>query len=194
MQDVQLITWLVAISGWAKLAYDYIVARPRIVGTIIVVWRGQLTLDGKNYALFAPYLYLTNQRKASVHVWDIEMRVCLSGKWVNTCPIYNAHVFSEGDFIVEETTFRKWPENQLRAQNKGVDFGSPVQGWAVFVSENLSLVSAKIDAYEVVCVDAFRKPHKINTRNDQLDDIKKLQSMGLVSFKNEIPTAPPEST
>jgi hypothetical protein len=77
-----MVTWvtvLLALSGWGKVAYDYLSGQPLVRGQIFNVIRGEMdNPQGPGWlAAFVTFLYLTNARRAPVHVLDYELDTAL---------------------------------------------------------------------------------------------------------------------
>jgi hypothetical protein len=169
---LHIIGFIIALSGWAKVIYDYVTSRPRIRGQVLQVMRGQMTdpRDGeKRLSAVIAYLHLVNKRRNTIHVLDYELEIKVGGAWVKLSRVYGIHNVKNffGALGGGNIEIQNFEGNLIYRQGKPVEYGQPLHGWIVFVgSENLH--SADIAAFRLTCVDAFRKKHRFVTKKGKL--------------------------
>lgn len=179
---IQLIGLLLALSGWGKVLYDLLTARPKVRGRILSVMRGQMQNPQQpNIMLtsFTTYLYLVNQRKNSVHLLDYEFEVKINGKWIELARVYAMHNIPNFTFTApdgEPIVIKSFVENLVYRKNQAVDYGKPLQGWIVFAGD-VSLHHADISCYRLTCIDAFGKKHVMENKTADFANIYLLQEM-----------------
>jgi len=189
------VSCIAALSGWSKLAYDYITAKPRIVGNIYTVFRAHMIssneLTGRvvDAIIFFPYIYITNRRKASVHIRNYKLRIRVNKKWIKLQENFGARYLpldEKGSLkIGENAIFYNWVDNLAISKDKSIDFGSPLQGWVTFFSEDVTLNDKVVDEYELTCVDAFGKQHIIIVKNKDIANGSSLLELGIMMLDNE---------
>jgi len=184
---IQVLGMLLALSGWGKVLYDHITARPRIRARVFNVMRGQMKHPGntaKTLTSFVTYLYLVNTRRNSVHVLDYELEVLLDGEWIRLDRIYGIHNVQNLGFLAPDRTEIKisnFNDNLIYRKNLPVEYGKPLHGWIVFAGE-ASLYGADISRYRVTCVDAYRKKHKFETSPEEFENLYLLQDMAGIAL------------
>lgn len=184
---VQVLGLLLALSGWAKVAYDYVTARPKIRGRIFNVMRGQMQHPSdaaKMLTTFTTYLYLVNQRRNSVHVLDFELEIYLADKWIRLDRIYGIHNIQNLSFSAPDGTeikIESFGSNLIYRKNEPVDYGKPLHGWIVFAGES-SLHKVEIEKYKVTCIDAYRKKHVFETKPSEFENLYLLQDMAGIAI------------
>ena len=91
---IQLIGLALALSGWAKVAYDLLTASPKVRGRILNIMRGQMQdprQPSASLTAFTSYLYLVNERKNVVHLLDYELEVKVDKQWSRLERVYGLH-------------------------------------------------------------------------------------------------------
>ncbi len=184
---IQAFGLLLALSGWGKVVYDFVAARPRIRGRIFNVMRGQMNDPRQTTSTltsFVIYLYLVNTRRNSVHLLDFELEICFKGKWMRLDRIYGIHnvqnlSFNAPDGI--EIKIDNFSDNLIYRKNDPVDYGKPLHGWIVFAGE-ASLHKSDIEKYKVTCIDAFRKKHSFEIVPRDFENLYLLQDVAGVSI------------
>jgi hypothetical protein len=178
---MSIVTLVIALSGWAKVLYDYVASRPKIRGQVFQVMRGQMddpNNKGKHFEAFIVYLYLVNKRRNTIHILDYELDIKVNRKWINLARVYGIHNVrnSFGALGGGSIEIRHFEENLIYRKNKPAEYGQPLHGWIVFVGPK-DLSSADVLGYRLTCIDAFRKKHQINTKKDELEPLHLLQDM-----------------
>lgn len=159
----------VALSGWFKVLYDHMMAKPKISGRILCVMKGQLNLDGyPPMTSFLLYPYLLNSSKSSVHILDYELFASYKKiGWKKMHRLYSAERLMM-DFSSQgggEIKISNFAENILSKKNLPAQYGIPLHGWAPFVG-NASFYGEEALVYKLVCIDAYGKKHVIKQKND----------------------------
>lgn len=179
---VNYLSYLLALSGWTKLIYDYIAAKAKIRGRIFGVIRGHipnLVKEGDLMTAFLVYVYLTNLRKSPIHILDYALKVYVHGEWRLTKRVYGAHnianpVFNAvGGGTIEIENFSG---NLINRKNLPVDFGMPLHGWLMFVDEPW-LHNADITQFMLTCTDVFANEHTIVAEKSSMPDLALLQDI-----------------
>ncbi|MFA5914336.1 MAG: hypothetical protein WC830_12335 [Burkholderiales bacterium] len=184
---IQAFGLLLALSGWGKVAYDYVTARPRIRGRIFNVMRGQMK-DPRNatrtLTSFVTYLYTVNTRRNSMHLLDFELEIFFDGKWVRLDRVYGIHNVQNLGFNAPDGTeikIENFSKNLIYRKNEPVDYGKPLHGWIVFAGD-ASLHTADIAEYRVSCIDAYRKKHVFVTAPKDFENLYLLQDMAGIAI------------
>ena len=179
---IQLLGMLVALSGWGKVAYDYVTGRPRIRGRVFQVMRGQYqqsTSPPVTLTSFMTYLYLVNTRRNSIHVLDYELDVQVSGKWERLKRVYGIHNIQNLAFLAPdgaEIKISNFQENLIYRKNTAVEYGKPLHGWIVFAGDE-ALHHTDVARYRLTCVDAYRTKHVFETEPKDFENLFLLQDM-----------------
>ncbi len=190
---IQALGLLLALSGWGKVVYDYVAARPRIRGRIFNVMRGQMkhpSDEAKTLTSFIGYLYLLNTRRNSMHVLDFELEILFGGKWVRLDRVYGIHNVQNLNFSAPDGTeikIENFSKNLIYRKNEAVDYGKPLHGWIVFAGE-ASLHKATIEKYKVTCIDAYRNKHVFETGPGEFENLYLLQDMAGIAIPDSART------
>jgi len=187
---IPIVSFIVALSGWAKVFYDYVASRPKIRGQVFQVMMGQMNdpnHKGKRLEAFVAYLYLVNKRRNTIHILDYELDVKVERKWVKLGRVYGIHNVknSFGALAGGNIEIKNFEENLIYRKNKPAEYGQPIHGWIVFVGPE-ELHDADVLVYRLTCIDAFRKKHCIDTKKEELGSLLLLQDMA------DIKMPPPE--
>lgn len=181
-----LIGFVVALSGWAKVFYDYVTSKPKIRGQVFQVMRGQMddpNNKGQYLEAFIAYLYLVNKRRNTVHIQDYELDVKVKGKWVKLSRVYGIHKVKNffGAHAGGSIDIKNFEENLIYRKGKPAEYGQPLHGWIVFVGP-ATLHDADVLSYRLTCTDAFRKKHCIDTKKEDLGNLLLLQDMADITM------------
>ncbi|WLG26436.1 hypothetical protein [Pseudomonas lurida] len=163
---------LVALSGWFKVFYDHRVSRPKIIGRVLSVIKGDMTFpDGSKAISYFVYPYLLNASKSSVHILDFELLVQISflGGWMKVKKIYGADTLNPtfkspggGDI-----RFHGFGDRVIIGEKTLVQFGVPLHGWLPFARPT-DCVKKERAKFKLVCTDAYGTKHviKLNEKED----------------------------
>lgn len=154
------VTTVVALSGWATLAYTCWTARPNISGRLLYVQQGVLLMPGcEKMWSFSIYPYLVNYGKSAVHILDLELHVRASGmRWTRISKAYGK--FGGLPITVGAESFVIGDEHFLSQKSPILQYGAPAHGWVVFAG-NSELEGKDVEQYKLVCIDAFERRHTI---------------------------------
>jgi hypothetical protein len=183
MNDYTLpvIGFVIALSGWAKVLYDYVTSRAKIRGQVFQLITGQMNdprTPGKRLEAFITYLYLVNKRRNTIHILDYELEVKVDDKWTRLGRVYGLHNVksSFGAIGGGNIEIKNFEDNLIYRKGKPAEYGQPLHGWIVFAgSEDLHGVD--IAAYRLTCIDAFRKKQRFVTKKEELAPLYLLQDM-----------------
>jgi hypothetical protein len=175
----------VSVSGWTTFGYQIITSKPKINGQIFNVIIGQIdNLDnsGEKLTSFLVYLYLTNERKNSVHILDYELEVDTGSGFEKLLRVYGVQntpnwSFSSETNQIEIPDFNK---KLIYAENKPVEYGAPLCGFVVFASKNPQnsyIDSLGTNKYRVTIIDAFQEKHVIIASADKFPNLFLLQDL-----------------
>lgn len=184
---IQALGLLLALSGWGKVVYDYVAARPKIRGRIFNVMRGHMkhpSDEARILTSFVTYLYLINTRRNSMHLLDFELEVNHGGQWVRLDRVYGIHNVQNLRFDAPDGTeikIESFNKNLIYRKNEPVDYGKPLHGWIVFAGDP-SLHEANIEKYKVTCVDAYRGRHTFETTRRDFENLNLLQDMAGIAI------------
>jgi len=182
---ILIISILVALSGWGTFIYNITTSTPKISGQIFTVIIGQMDNPenpSEKLTSFMAYLYLTNERKNSVHILDYELEVDSGNGFEKLLRVYGVQNvknwdFSGGTHSIEIPDFN---QKLIYAENKPVEYGSPLHGFVVFASKKPQksfIESGHIYKYKVTVIDAFQKKHEIISSTDKLPNLYLLQDL-----------------
>jgi hypothetical protein len=192
---LQLLGLLLALSGWAKVIFDYVTGRPRIRGRIFTVMRGQMPNPARPSEMltaFTTYLYLLNTRRNSVHMLDYEMEAQIGGKWHRLQRVYGIHNIKNLSFLAPDGTEIKisnFADNLIYRRNIAVEYGKPLHGWIVFAGDPTFHV-VETEKYRVTCIDVYRKRHVFVTTPKDFENLYLLQDMADVDIPESAKTPP----
>jgi hypothetical protein len=178
---------LLALSGWGKVLYDFVAARPRIRGRVFNVMTGQMkhpSDQSRTLTTFTTYLYLLNQRRNSMHVLDFELEVRSDGKWIRLERVYGIHNVKNLQFNAPDgltISIDNFSENLIYRKSDPVSYGKPLHGWIVFAGHK-SLYSSEHNEYRVTCIDAYRKRHRFKTKSKNFESIHLLQDLAGIAL------------
>lgn len=159
-----IVTWGLALSGWGKIIYDHMLAKPKISGRILAVEPGVLKLGGGEHPpawCFAIYAHFVNSGKNAAHIIDVELSInfkCLG--WKRITKVYGAF----GGLPINKVqdgrpvTLNITDETLLYKGATGMQFGVLLHGWVIFAG-NLDLEGREVLAYRLTCVDVFGGRH-----------------------------------
>lgn len=155
---------ILALSGWTKVYLDHIGTRPKFVGRILGILKGQLTYEGTTYTSLLLYPYITNARKNEVHI--LEYKLFYKERWYSTWKsaaraygLENVKINSTsigGDSI----SLGNLKEQLIYAKGGIVKHGVPLHGWAPFLGPT-NLYTINGHKYKLILTDAFGKKHSI---------------------------------
>lgn len=180
--DLKVIGFLLALSGWGKVYYDFVTSRPKIKGQVFQVMHGVSDFGlGQNMAIFTTYLYLVNTRKSAIHILDYEFEVRTRDGWIRLKRVYGIHNIPNLTFGSDKGNIEidEFSNNLIYRKGEPIEFGVPLHGWIMFAGD-MSLRGAEIKAYRVRCIDAFGKQHSIITVPSKLGSIELLQDIANV--------------
>jgi hypothetical protein len=179
---LQIIATAFALSGWAKVIFDHISARPKIRGRVFCVMNGRTTHP--QYPLvqlssYMTYLYLYNMRHNSVHILDYEMELFIDRKWIPLSRYYGFHNLTNTEFSTEAGESIKFTDLKDRIINKKglpAQYGIPVTGWLMFGGP-IELFGKNTIKYRITCIDAYNKKHVFITNKYNLANINLVMEM-----------------
>lgn len=184
---IQLIGLALALSGWAKVAYDLLTASPKVRGRILNIMRGQMQdprQPSASLTAFTSYLYLVNERKNVVHLLDYELEVKVDKQWSRLERVYGLHTVENLAFNApdgEPVTISSFSDNLIYRKNQPVEFGKPLHGWIMFAG-TASLHQADIACYRLTCIDAFDKRHVFQRAPKDFGNLNLLQEIAGISL------------
>jgi hypothetical protein len=193
---IALLSYILALSGWGKIAYDAVTAKPLIRGRIFNVIRGEMPHPqrrGARLTAFLVYLYLTNARKAPVHILDYELQVFVRGDWRPIKRVYGAHHIQHPTFHAAGGGIIDIPDfagNLINRKNMPVAFGEPLHGWVMFADETW-LHTASIDVFKLTCIDVLGGRHDVEARKDEWPNLYLLQDIAGIRFPTAAVGRPP---
>ena len=179
-----------AFSGWGKVLLDHRSNKPKIIGRVLNVMRGQMSNPEnptQHLTTFTTYLYLLNARKNLMHILDYEMEVFANGKWVRLKRVYGVHNIKNLNFLDpagNPIKIERFIENLIYRKGEPAQQGIPLHGWIVFGGEE-SLYKSDILKYRLTCIDANLKKHKIQTNVKEFQNLYLLQEMAGIRFTND---------
>ena len=179
---------VLALSGWAKIVYDYVTARPKIKTQIFQVMTGQMPhpQTGQKMTCFFPYLYLTNKRKSSTYILDYELEIKIKKKWHKLLRVYGAHKMKDPQFLDRQGNpieMKNFTDNLIYRKKAPVEFANPLHGWIMFAGE-VSFYDMEIAKYKAICIDAFGRKHKVVTKPKRFANLFLLQDLAEISIPN----------
>jgi hypothetical protein len=182
---ISIVALLVSVSGWATFIYSIVTSTPKISGQIFNIIIGQMqNPNNSNQQLtsFIVYLYITNERNKSVHILDYEMEVDSGTGFEKVLRVYgvqnvqNWH-FESNENLIEIPDFNS---KLIYAQNKALDYGSPLHGFVVFAStkpQQSFISNGSSNKYRITIIDAFQKKHYIVSSADKFPNLYLLQDL-----------------
>lgn len=160
-----------AASGWAKFAWDRYTDSPKVVGRICQLSIGNLMLEGVEYTLFTPFLYLTNKRKHNVHVLAYRLGVDAGKGYESVDRVFGAESIKKS--IEVETA-----NHILKIANVGrailinkttqIEYGKPSYGILLFGSKKKrGYFEGKVKGYRITIEDVLGNNHCIEHRTEK---------------------------
>lgn len=180
--ELSLETWINILSaigvasGWVAFLFERLSERPKIRGKVLFYGGGTVSgvKDGKLQDFVATIigLYLTNHRKSGVHIIDYEVEIGF-GKhrflkrfhdfgrpWYGIQPNWNIGFRDTQGKMIDFQDFNKM---LIYRQNKPVQFGSPLTGYMVLLSDISFQKKLGDEAHwaRIRVIDALGHKHKI---------------------------------
>jgi hypothetical protein len=193
-----IIGLVLALSGWAKVIFDYITSHPKIRGRVFDLIIGEMAdpqRKGEFLTAFIPYLYLVNRRKNSVHILDYEMEVKVDRKWIRVKRVYGLHNLKNSFSTLngEYLKINHFEENLIYKKATPAEYGQPLHGWLGFAGPD-SLRQKEVKAYRVTCIDAFQGKHRIVTKPKDFANLYLLQEIADLEIPNDPEGRMPSNT
>ena len=186
---ILLLPYIIALSGWATLTYNWFTSKPKIKGRIFNVITGDMPDPSdptKNLTAFNVYLYLTNIRKNTIHILDYELEVDLGEGYTKTERVYGAHTVANWTFTspTHDMKIPDYPNKLITAKAKPLEQGVPLHGFALFASKEPSeKFKGNVKRYRVTCIDALNNRHKITSYPKQFPSLYLLQDLAGIEFR-----------
>jgi hypothetical protein len=176
---LNIISLIVAFSGWAVFLYERFTESPRIKGKIINVISGRWLIHGKELTSFLVYLYITNQHRNSVHILDYELEADFGKGFQNLERVYmidNSKKWTFLDPKGEEIVIPNFKENLIYKTYKSVQFGEICKGFILFAG-NKQLYGINAKKFRVTCLDVFGRRHQFISTPEQFFNLNLLLEM-----------------
>ncbi|WP_445673382.1 hypothetical protein ACUDA6_27020 [Pseudomonas ceruminis] len=162
---IKLAGVVLALSGWTKVYLDHIGNRPKFVGRILGVLKGQLHYKGQTYTSLLLYPYITNARKNEVHILEYELfyKEKWYSSWKRAARAYGLenHVdISSTSIGGEKLSFGKLKEKLIYSEGGIVKHGVPLHGWIPFLGPS-DFYTINAHKYKLILTDAFGKKHSL---------------------------------
>lgn len=186
MTNIQIILavigFLISISGWCTFLYNHFTYKPKIVGKVYQVVKGQFTHleNGTHvpYTSFLVYLYLTNKGRDPIHFEDIKLRIQSDGHFYDAKRVYGVEKvnFTMSDPSGKPMDISNFNKSLIYTQDKPIEYGKTFSGFALFAGDS-DLFMHDQYAYEVTILDVFGNEHTIYTRSKDLGSIDRLKEL-----------------
>jgi hypothetical protein len=177
-----VISTILGISGWAKLAYDYIVSKPKIAGRVFNIITGSMphpNIPNKQLTTFLVYLYLTNKRKSPIHILDYEMEIDAGKGYKHVDRVFGINNTNNWTFTDTQGQLLEIPNFQDKLIYKSarpVEYGQPLHGF-VFFAGDASYYGLSREKYKITCRDVFGNKHKIVYKPKESENLFLLQDI-----------------
>jgi len=188
---VKVITIILALSGWFKVAYDHWTSKPRISGRILTVIRGGgQHSTGVNMSIFFVYAYILNTRKNAVHILDYKLSVRRPGsiRWHTLTRAYGMEKIKSMSFTHvtgEAFSLGDFSQNLIYMKKSPAQYGIPLHGWVPFVSTPERGQWEKL-RFKLECTDAYGKNHVIKDNDKDFISNMLLVEMAGVEFPDSM--------
>lgn len=190
MSDIdlgKLATYIIALSGWGKILYDYMVSSPKVEGKIFTVITGQSNdfVPGTTHTTFLVYLYLVNKRKNNIHILDYQMEIDFGNGYEKVLRAYGAHKINP-HFLSNDNEILI-PDFQVKLINKKespVEFGRPLHGFLVFVGDK-NFYKRTPERYKIICRDVFDQQHIVILNKNESENLFLLQDIAGIEIKTK---------
>ncbi|HSE61195.1 MAG TPA: hypothetical protein VLA88_02785 [Candidatus Saccharimonadales bacterium] len=161
---IALLTALIGLSGWAIFAYERFTAGPRLVGRALAIMMGRVSLQEGEFATYLAYLYITNLRNHSVHIFDYEMEADFGEGYIRLQRAYGIDTIPSYTFTDSVGRTIQIPDFQSKLIYKNsnpVGFGQNYRGFILFLGD-VELYRKPVKSFRISCIDALGKRHRFN--------------------------------
>lgn len=162
---------IVALSGWFKVYIDHLANRPKLAGRILLVFKGNIEINGTQYTSCFLYPYIVNLRKNEAHILDYELYY--KKKWYSRWTrVKRGYGFAKTENLKfssnqgEPITINRFRENLIFNKGGIAKHGIPLHGWIPFLGEK-NLYQINEYKHKLVCIDAFGRRHSIIQSRDR---------------------------
>jgi len=177
-----IVAAIIGISGWVTFLYNYISNQPKIIGRLFTVVPG--AWQEKNMTTYLCYLYLTNQRKAAVHLLDYDLEVDFGEGFNKLNRVYglgNRKDINFFDMSGKQIVIPDFHKQLIYNKDSLVQFGIPIHGFIMFAGD-ASYYGKKAKRYRLTCIDAFGKKHIVVTKPEDFGNLYLLQDLTGIRF------------
>jgi hypothetical protein len=182
---IMIISLFVGISGWATFLYNHFSYKPKLIGQVFQVVKGEFSLnDGRKFTSFLTYFYLSNKGRNPVHINDIQLEVKINDKYTKLERVYGLHETNLSFINVEGNVMgiKEIEKHLLYSHKDPVKYGEPYPGF-VFFAGSRDLYSERVEFYKATITDIFGNTHIINTASENLGNINRLQEITGMKFQ-----------
>ena len=184
------------LAGSGRLIYEHMntisLIRGRIVGVVGALMSGP-EFGGRSLAIVLPYVYLTNARRAPVHVLDVGMEVFTNGEWRALTRLHGDagfKPFSFQDPLGNTITVQDVGKHLLPMHDTPVEYGKPIHGWVPFVTSP-RVHSQKASSVRLTFIDAYKGKHMIEVKSEEIVDYALLINLAGLGYKMNPGSLPP---